>query len=194
MTRGSHDSTESWERLLALLAPVHDRARITARRLARSSAEGDDLFQEALLRAHDRLPSLRDPERFGAWFYAVLISVHRNRCRRSFWKRFARLDGLAESDGPEPSVEPDPGGEREAASRMARALAVLPAAQREAIVLHVIDGFTMEEVADIQKVTVSAVKSRVSRGREALRRHYGRRGIRSDATRRVERKEEPGNG
>src|SRR5262245_34979293 len=65
------------ERFLSLLAPHHDAARATARRLSRSWADGDDLFQEAALRALDRLDELRDERSFRAWFYAVLLSVHR---------------------------------------------------------------------------------------------------------------------
>jgi DNA-directed RNA polymerase specialized sigma24 family protein len=45
----------TWHRLLRLLAPFHDQAAITARRLGRSPDDGDDLFQEALLRAFSRL-------------------------------------------------------------------------------------------------------------------------------------------
>jgi hypothetical protein len=41
----------------------------------------------------------------------------------------------------------------------------------------VLEGFSMEEVAAMQKATVSAVKSRVHRGRAKLRRHYQRLGL-----------------
>lgn len=62
------------------------------------------------------------------------------------------------------------------AERAARALAGLPPEQREAIVLHDIEGFPVEDIAKMQGVTISAVKSRLSRGRERLRRHYLRHG------------------
>ena len=54
------DDAAASSRLLALLAPLHDRALATARRLCRCNAEGDDLFQETVLRAFDRLEDLRD--------------------------------------------------------------------------------------------------------------------------------------
>jgi hypothetical protein len=60
--------------------------------------------------------------------------------------------------------------------RAAHALAQLPRVQREAIVLHDIQGFTVDEIAAMQVATASAVKSRLSRGRERLRRFYLRRG------------------
>jgi len=170
---------EDWERLLVYLEPIHERARVSARRLSGSAAEGDDLFQEAVVRAYEELPALRQPERFAAWFYAVLLSVHRNRWRRSFWQRFLPLDAAPESGSTITVAALEGHGlhgsdaEWEQADRMSRALSTLPAVQRQAIVLHDVEGFSMEEIAGMQGVTVSAVKTRVVRGRERLRRHYG---------------------
>ena len=170
-----------WTQFLALLEPLHERARLTARRLAGSSSDGDDLFQEALLRAVERLPGLRDSGRFAPWFYAVLLSVHRNRSRRGFWRRFVRLEPLLDRGyDPAGAAGVREAGEREAAARLSRALSRLPAVQREATVLHEIDGFSMQEIAAMQRVSVTAVKTRVARGRARLRRHYQRL---DDATR-----------
>lgn len=167
----------TWDRLLALVAPVHDRAAMTARRLTGSRHDGDDLLQEAILRAHAALPTLRDESRFGAWFYTILLSVHRNRSRRSFWKRFLPSDAGLEA-GIEPAGEDGNRweDERHEAARVSRALAALPAEQREAVVLFELDGMSVEEVAALQGASVSAVKSRLSRGRARLRRIYERWG------------------
>src|ERR1700730_2341838 len=90
----ANDDAGDAGRLMTLLAPHHDRARMTARRLCRSNADGDDLFQEAVLRAMDRLQELRDAARLRAWFYAVMLSAHRARYRRSFWRRLLPLDDV----------------------------------------------------------------------------------------------------
>lgn len=161
------------ERLLLLLAPIQARAQQSARRLSRCNADGDDLFQEAVLRALRRIGDLRDEAKFSAWFYAVMISVHRARCRADFWRRFLPL----------PSNDPDPGPRdpphigaheerRAGAARMAAALAVLPPEQREAVVLFEVDGFSIEEIAAMQGSSITAVKTRLVRGRERLRRRY----------------------
>ena len=47
-----------WRRLIELLEPFHRQAAATARRLCRSPADGDDLYQEAVLRAYEKLQSL----------------------------------------------------------------------------------------------------------------------------------------
>ena len=163
------DDEARQRRLMALLAPHHDRARATARRLCRSHADGDDLFHEAVLRAFDHLDALRDVERFRAWFYAVLLSVHRARHRRRFWRRLLPLSEVRA----EPAVA---GGADaiEGAQRMTRALATLAPTEREAVVLFELEGFTLEEVAALQQSSIPAVKSRLVRARARLRRHYER--------------------
>jgi RNA polymerase sigma-70 factor, ECF subfamily len=155
-------------RLTEWLAPIHGPARATARRLCRSRAEGDDLFHEAVLRAFDKLDELRDNGRFRPWFYAVMLSVHRARHRRSFWRRFLPFTA---------DVEPIDAGQQgriEGADRMARALATLSPESREAIVLFELDGFSIEEIAGLQQQSPSAVKSRLARARARLRQHYER--------------------
>jgi RNA polymerase sigma-70 factor, ECF subfamily len=169
------ESAERWTRLLTLLAPVHERTRVTARRLARTSADGDDLFQEAVLRAYSKLPSLREESRFSGWFYAVLLSVHRSRARRAAWRRFLSLEHEMEHGFDPPDAAGVRGSEeRWRADRASRALASLPAVQREAVVLFDIEGYSIEEIAAWQKASVPAVKARLRRGRARLRRYYER--------------------
>jgi RNA polymerase sigma-70 factor (ECF subfamily) len=173
MTR---DDPARWKRLTELLAPFHGAALGTARRLAGSAGDGDDLFQEAILRAHSRLDALRDEGRFRPWFFAILLSLHRSRSRRSFWRRFLPLSETV-AQGREPAASPERGeDEWLRAQRASTALSRLPAVQREAIVLHDVEGFSVEEIAVMQEVSLSAVKSRLSRGRDRLRRFYLRRG------------------
>jgi len=172
------EPTESWRRLIDLLRPFHDQAAATARRLSRSNEDGDDLFQEAVMRAYEKLSGLRDQSRFRPWFYSVLLSVHRNRSRRGFWRRFLSME---RRDGTSIDVAGEDGAswddQRRGADRISRALGALPPKQREAVVLFELDGFSVEEIAAIQSVSASAVKSRLARGRDRLRRHYERLGF-----------------
>jgi RNA polymerase sigma-70 factor, ECF subfamily len=172
------DLNPHWRRLMTLLGPIHDQVRLLARQLARSRFDGDDLFQEAVLRAQAKLHTLSDETRFRGWFYAVLLSVHRTRSRRPFWKRFLSLD-RERDDGFDPPGEDgeQAAQERMRAERASRALATIPAVQREAVVLFELNGFSIQEIAEMQKVSVSAVKSRLQRGRARLRRHYERLGL-----------------
>jgi RNA polymerase sigma factor (sigma-70 family) len=123
---------------------------------ARSRGDGDDLYQESVLRAFEKLHTLRDEARFRSWFYATLLSRHRSRSRRWFWKRQVPLEVAFAGDA-EPAGE-DGGrwGERiQQAKRAADALSTLDAVQREVIVLFEIDGYTIEEIADMQRASLS---------------------------------------
>lgn len=164
----------SRERLRELLEPLHPQVVAFARHLSRSRADGDDLYQEAVLRALQKLGQLRDDTLFKPWLYRIVISVHRNRMRRAFWRRLLPI---------QPEPQPDPGYRdwsaqtAEAARRAREALASLPVDQREAIVLFELEGWNVEEIAQLFRVSSSAVKSRLARGRDRLRAIYEERPV-----------------
>jgi RNA polymerase sigma-70 factor (ECF subfamily) len=165
------DEIPAWNELSQLLGPIHENVQLFARRIARSNAEGDDVFQEAVLRAARKLSGLRERTKFKSWMYSVVVSVHRSRCRRSFWTRWISREDVAETDpaGDDGSRWVD---DRASASRAAAALATLAPPQREAIVLFELDGYSIEEIAEIQCTSISSVKSRLARGRDRLRTFY----------------------
>jgi RNA polymerase sigma-70 factor, ECF subfamily len=154
------------ERFERLIEPIHNSALAFARSISRSRADGDDLFQEAIVRALDRVDQLRDDAAFRYWLYRVIVSVHRNRCRKEFWRRLIPLGG--DERAPDRPVDDSLG----ANGRARLALASLPAAQREAIVLFEIEGWQVEEIADLSGTSISAIKSRLARGRARLRTFY----------------------
>ena len=159
----------SHQRFRRLLGPVHDAARSFARGVSRSRVDGDDLFQEALLRALAKLDGLRDDSAFRPWLFRVIVSVHRNRSRRAFWRRLLPLGGDERDDA---TATDEALG---AVQRARLALATLPSDQRETIVLFEIDGWQVDEIAALHGVSASAVKSRLARGRDRLRAFYTRR-------------------
>ena len=168
---------ERAERFRRLVEPVHDRVLGFARCLCRSTAEGDDLFQEAMLLAFRKLDALRDDNAFRTWVYRIVVSVHRSHCRRAFWRRLIPIGDVAALDGDDNAerLYRSDGWTAEAAEanrRAKAALARLGGVQREAIVLFEIEGWLVEEIAAVQRVSVSAVKSRLALGREQLRRIY----------------------
>jgi RNA polymerase sigma-70 factor (ECF subfamily) len=161
------------------MEPVHERACAFARGLARSRADGDDLFQASVLRAYERVDTLQDEGAFRTWLYRIVVSVHRNHLRSAWWRRWSPFrDEQLEREAH--YREADRAPESAASVKRARAaLAKLPAAQREAIVMFEIEGMSVDEIADVQGVSASAVKSRLARGRERLRAHYERAAARA---------------
>lgn len=159
---------DSGNRLHRLLEPIHDNARAFARRICRSNAEGDDVFHDAVVRAHAKVADLRDDGAFRTWFYRVIVTVQRTRSRRGFWRRLIPLAGHE-------TVANGSMDQIGSSERARIALGELPPVQREAVVLFELEGFTVDEVARVQEVSPSAVKSRLARGRGRLRTIYIKR-------------------
>lgn len=125
-----------------------------------------DLVQDSLVRGFTRLSSCQDPDRFGAWVFRIL----RNRCL-DYLKDRRRQTVSLDIDAPFESGDEDPGAalERSELRRsVAQALASLPDAQREAFVMKHVEDLSYEEMAERAEVSVSALKMRVMRAREAL--------------------------
>ena len=126
-----------------------------------------DMVQDAFVRAYLNLRECRDTSRFRAWLFRTL----RNRCfdhLKAASRRNVPLDdvepiALDEADGPSALAER---GETRAAIR--RALAKLPPVLREAFVMHYVDGMSYETMAELLGASVSAIKMRALRAREAL--------------------------
>jgi len=150
-----------------LLDPVYPDAVRFARGLMGSAEEGDDLLQDALVRAWKGFPRLREPGRFKPWLFRIIRNGHRSRARRRRLVHWLSLSGADHVPAPE-------GISFEAKEVVRLALKRVPRTQREAVVLFEVLGMSIDEIAEIQGTTSSAVKSRLFRGREKLRDAYER--------------------
>jgi RNA polymerase sigma-70 factor (ECF subfamily) len=134
-------------------------------RMLGSRDDADDVLQLAFIRAFRGLAQCRDPERFRAWLYQIVINECRTystrRARRE--RRLVRDPSLAESA----SVPPD----EQSALRdeIQRALDRLEPPQREAFVLKHVEDLSYEEMAELTGQGISALKMRVKRACERLR-------------------------
>jgi RNA polymerase sigma-70 factor (ECF subfamily) len=125
-----------------------------------------DLVQDSFVKGYTSLRSCQDPSRFGAWVHRIL----RNRCldylkdhRRRTVPIEERAAALTSRDDPEADL-----GRSETRRAVSAALATLPEAQREAFLLKHVDGLSYDEMAERLDASVSALKMRVMRAREAL--------------------------
>lgn len=152
-------------------------------RLTEDPEEARDLTQETFLQAFRHLASFRGDADLRTWLYRIAVNQARNRWR--WWKR-RRRDRTVSLDAPaaEGNDAPLSAGlacdagldpERQALARerelaLHAALQSLSRPYREVIVLRDIEGFSYEEVATTLDLNVGTVKSRLSRGRNELRR------------------------
>ncbi|MBR7618234.1 sigma-70 family RNA polymerase sigma factor [Phenylobacterium sp. 20VBR1] len=151
---------EAFKRELVKLIP---HLRAFARTLAGEPAGADDLAQDAMMKAWDARKSFQMGTNMKAWTFMILRNQFYSEKRRS-WRQIQLDQEAAERtlvavDDPEAPVALD---------ELRLSLAMLPAEQREALVLVGAGGFAYEEAAEICNCAVGTVKSRVSRARRAL--------------------------
>ena len=154
----------------AAFAQLADRHLARAWRLAGvllgSEIEAQDAVQDAAAAAWERFGSLRDRDRFDAWFDRILVNGCRDRLRRRTRLRFVELDGATEGSAPDGSTTL---AEHDA---IRHALAALPPDQRVAVSLRYYGDLSLEEIADRTGERLGTVKSRLHYGLEALRAAY----------------------
>jgi RNA polymerase sigma-70 factor (ECF subfamily) len=145
------------------------RLRRYARSLTRDVAAADDLVQDCLARALGKLHLWQEGTDLRAWLFTILHNQYVNQVRRAV--REGTVVGLSET---EPMLTRAPHqGKRLELRDLERAMAKLPEEQRSVILLVGLEGMRYEEVAKVLDVPVGTVRSRLSRGREALRRLMG---------------------
>ena len=141
------------------------RLRRYARALTRDTAAADDLVQDCLTRALGKLHLWQKGTDLRAWLFTILHNQYVNYVRRSV--REGAAVGLTESE-PQLTRAPQQGHRLELRD-LERAITKLPEEQRSAILLVGLEGMRYEEVAAVLDVPVGTIRSRLSRGREALR-------------------------
>jgi RNA polymerase sigma-70 factor (ECF subfamily) len=150
----------AFKRELVQLIP---HLRAFARTLCGDATAADDLAQDAMMKAWDARASFQMGTNMKAWTFMILRNQFYSEKRRS-WRQ-SQLDQeaaertLVAVDDPEAPVALD---------ELRLGLAMLPAEQREALILVGAGGFAYEEAAEICNCAVGTVKSRVSRARRAL--------------------------
>jgi RNA polymerase sigma-70 factor, ECF subfamily len=161
-------TTQKQQEFLALLEPVYQRLWRFALATTRDHVNAQDLLSETVLAAYERFDTVRDTQAFTSFLFTVATRIQRHKERRARW--FGAYDeSLAERMH---SVTPSPEVAAEIAVLL-DALSRLGSKQRETLTLFEISGFTLEEIREIQGGTLSGVKSRLKRAREALAKELG---------------------
>jgi RNA polymerase sigma-70 factor (ECF subfamily) len=148
----------------------------TAYRVLGDAASAEDATQDAFVSAYKHLRAFRGGS-FKAWLLRIVTNACYDQLRVKQRRPSASLDAmLLDPDNPAPGLEratsesPHEFAERqELGATIQRGLATLPNDQRMTLVLVDIEGLSYEDAADALATNVGTVKSRLSRGRAALR-------------------------
>jgi RNA polymerase sigma-70 factor (ECF subfamily) len=147
-----------------LVGAAIDRLFAIARRVLRDDAAAEDAVQDCLLRAWRDLRALRDPARFDAWLYRLLLNACRDEQRRSMRRPVVVT-----------SADLDLPGAADAAADVARrdelerGFRTLSTEHRMALVLHHYQGLRAREIADLMGIPEGTVVSRLHYASRALR-------------------------
>jgi RNA polymerase sigma-70 factor, ECF subfamily len=145
------------------------RLRRYARALTREDVQADDLVQDCLVRALAKKHLWQEGTDLRAWLFTILHNQHVNGVRRGI-----REGTIVELSDTLPPVRRDAAqGHRLNLRDLDRAMALLPDEQRSVILLIGLEGMAYEQAAKIMGVPVGTIRSRLSRGRDMLRRLMG---------------------
>jgi RNA polymerase sigma factor (sigma-70 family) len=144
------------------LVELIPRLRRYARALVGDRATADDLVQDTLERAWAKLHLYRRGTDLRAWLFTVMHNVHVNRVRAS------RVTDTLEDEMPELAQRASQ-GDALLVRDLDRAIARLPAEQREGLLLVTLEEMSYEEVARTLGIPIGTVMSRLSRARDKLR-------------------------
>lgn len=185
--RNRHQETQ--QRLFERLILPHESSLYgPAMALTRSSSDAEDLVQETMVRAFDRFETFRADGSPRAWLHTIMRNLFFNTYRKKsrepkqvsleyFDPATANLSGsgagVASAVAPQQPTVSSP--ERQVLSQMEGAAVLnavkeLPSEYRQVVVLADIQGLPYQEIADRLRIPVGTVRSRLSRGRDRVRR------------------------
>ena len=162
--RKGKDAGLEWADVVAKYADV---VYTMAYRLTGDDEEARDLAQDVLIRLHRALRRYKEGN-FEGWLYRTTLNAFRDRLRKRRRLREDELPNEPPSMRTSGVVE-EAIQQRELHDEVQRALVKLPPEYREAVVLRDLQGRSYEEIAAILDIPAGTVRSRIHRGREALR-------------------------
>jgi RNA polymerase sigma-70 factor, ECF subfamily len=144
------------------------RVHVILYRVLGSNADMEDLLQETFIEVFRSIPGFRGEAALGTWLDRIAVRVAYAHLTRR------RVEAVRLSVVPEP-ISREPGADeramtRQAAAHLYDALDRVPAAQRIAFTLHVVDGRSVKQAAQTMEASVVATKVRIWRAWHAIRR------------------------
>ena len=167
VARARAGDADAFEQLVRQLTPQLYRMLV---RMLGDAGAAEDVTQECFVRAWRALPGFRGDARFSTWLYRIAVNEgNRFLARESKRELLPYEDVLLEvpdlGRGTAELVEA-----RELRAQLEEAIAELPAHYRAAVVLRDVEGLSNEEAAELLELDLRNFKSRLHRGRMALRR------------------------
>ncbi len=173
--------TEEQEReLTALLNEVRRQAYRIALRITNNPADAEDVLQNSFLKAYQNLPQFRGESSLSTWLGSIVTNQAITALRQRFSRNEVPLDKGARAEekrevvpiAVDPGDSPETGAMKEEFRAIfAKTIEELDEKLRVIFVLREMGDFSMEELAEVLELSVSAAKSRLSEARKQLAKH-----------------------
>jgi RNA polymerase sigma-70 factor, ECF subfamily len=159
-----------------LIHPYERSVYVMALSYMKNEADAEDVAQEAIVRAFRKLSSFRAESKFSTWLISITINEARTRLRRQVLVRMDSLDQLPDEDKslspallrdwreiPSEAIERD-----EVRKLIQQAVDQLPDIYREVFLLRDVEELSINEAAEVLKISIPSVKVRLHRARLML--------------------------
>lgn len=126
--------------------------------ILKNETDTEDAVSEAIVRAYEKLDTLRDTKKCKSWLFAIVANVSKTMVMQRKY-----MSNIDEED------IPDETNNHEQKSEMWYSVLSLEAEFREVVILHYYAGFRVREISQILQIPSGTVKSRLKRAREKLK-------------------------
>ncbi|MCH8146378.1 MAG: sigma-70 family RNA polymerase sigma factor [Planctomycetes bacterium] len=167
-----------------LVLKYQDRVFNACWRICGHLDDARDYTQDAFVKALENIDSFRAQSGFYTWIFRIAVNLALSGRRKAATQQMRSLDQIADASGTQAAAlvayknhsdaagSLDTGGDTDARQAIIRALNSLDKDHRAVIVLRDIEGMNYQEVGEILDIPVGTVRSRLHRGRMALRESF----------------------
>jgi RNA polymerase sigma-70 factor (ECF subfamily) len=165
MTASESGRAETRAALEGRLAGLRPRLHRYCARMVGSVIDGEDIVQEALLKALAALDQTKTLGNLESWLFRIAHNA-----ALDFLRRRVRADAVRSSEPPETIVDPvRPVDDPEIVAASLTTFMRLPVVQRSSVILMDVLGYSLQEICSVMDTSLPAVKSALNRGRTRLR-------------------------
>lgn len=150
-----------------LFAPHIDQLYRIAFRWTQDQSEAEDLVQDVAIKLMDQVDTLQALDKPLPWISKVMYRMFVDNYRRKQIMPISDSEATEEAESDESPIEETLRGQL--GQKLLLALEELDGPQRTAFTLFELEGYKLQEIAEIQEVSIGTVKSRVHRAKESLK-------------------------
>ena len=165
MTALDTSATDAQERFDRILGELRPKLHRYCARMTGSVIDGEDVVQEAIVKAIEAYPRTRAILHLEGWLFRITHNA-----ALDFLRRRARQEAIHADEDPSMIVDPtDAAQDRQIVATSLRTFMRLPLAQRSSVILKDVLGYSLEEIGSVFDSGVPAIKAALHRGRARLR-------------------------